>query len=155
MIRRPPRSTRTDTLFPYTTLFRSLAAQPCAAYKRLLSFRPWGAPAAMDLPVTELAARLQPGQRLLGLDAGAKTIGVAVSDSALRVASPLETIRRGKFGDDAARLPVLCRDYRNGGLVIGLPGNMDGSEGPRCPSVRQPARNPREEIRRAAWRRRR
>src|SRR3546814_17525072 len=77
--------------------------------KRLLSFRPWGAPAAMDLAVTELAARLQPGQRLLGLDAGAKTIGVAVSDSALRVASPLETIRRGKFGDDAARLAVLCR----------------------------------------------
>ncbi|HEY9538806.1 MAG TPA: Holliday junction resolvase RuvX [Kiloniellaceae bacterium] len=95
----------------------------------------------MDLAVTELAARLQPGQRLLGLDAGAKTIGVAVSDSALRVASPLETIRRGKFGDDAARLAVLCRDYRIGGLVIGLPVNMDGSEGPRCQSVRQLARN--------------
>src|SRR3546814_11267829 len=96
----------------------------------------------MDLAVTELAARLQPGQRLLGLDAGAKTIGVAVSDSALRVASPLETIRRGKFGDDAARLAVLCRDYRIGGLVIGLPVNMAGSEGPRCQSVRQPPRTP-------------
>src|SRR3546814_13579896 len=94
----------------------------------------------MDLAVTELAARLQPGQRLLGLDAGAKTIGVAVSDSALRVASPLETIRRGKFGDDAARLAVLCRDYRIGGLVVGLPVNMDGSEGPLCQSVRQLAR---------------
>jgi putative Holliday junction resolvase len=95
----------------------------------------------MHLAVTELAARLQPGQRLLGLDPGSKTIGVAVSDSALKVASPLETIKRGKFSDDAARLAVLCRDYRIGGLVIGLPVNMDGSEGPRCQSVRQLARN--------------
>jgi putative holliday junction resolvase len=95
----------------------------------------------MDVAVTELAARLQPGQRLLGLDTGSKTIGVAVSDSALKVASPLETVRRGKFGDDAARLAVLCRDYRIGGLVIGLPMNMDGSEGPRCQSARQFARN--------------
>jgi putative Holliday junction resolvase len=95
----------------------------------------------MDLAVTELAARLQPGQRLLGLDPGSKTIGVAISDSALKVASPLETIKRGKFSDDAARLAVLCRDYRIGGLVIGLPVNMDGSEGPRCQSVRQLARN--------------
>ena len=95
----------------------------------------------MDLAVTELAARLERGQRLLGLDPGSKTIGVAVSDSALRVASPLETVRRGKFADDAARLATLCRDYRIGGLVIGLPMNMDGSEGPRCQSVRQFARN--------------
>ena len=95
----------------------------------------------MDLAITDLAARLQPGQRLLGLDPGSKTIGVAVSDSALKVASPLETIRRGKFSDDAARLAVLCKDYRIGGLVIGLPVNMDGSEGPRCQSVRQLARN--------------
>jgi putative holliday junction resolvase len=95
----------------------------------------------MQLAVTELAARLAPGQRLLGLDAGAKTIGVAVSDSALKVASPLETIKRGKFTEDAARLAVLCEEYRIGGLVIGLPRNMDGSEGPRCQSVRQLARN--------------
>src|SRR3546814_20714588 len=121
MIRRPPRSTRTDTLFPYTTLFRSLAAQPCAAYKRLLSFRPWGAPAAMDLAVTELAARLPPGQRLHGLDAGAKTLGVAVSDSALRVASPLEPLTRGKFGDASARLAVLSRPYPLRRLVTPRP----------------------------------
>ncbi|MGF1629599.1 MAG: Holliday junction resolvase RuvX [Kiloniellaceae bacterium] len=95
----------------------------------------------MDLAVTELAARLQRGERLLGLDPGNKTIGVAISDSALKVASPLETIKRGKFADDAARLAVLCKDYRVGGLVIGLPVNMDGSEGPRCQSVRQLARN--------------
>ena len=95
----------------------------------------------MDLAVTDLPARLARGERLLGLDAGAKTIGVAVSDSALKIASPLETIRRGRFADDAARLAVLCQQYRIGGLVIGLPMNMDGSEGPRCQSVRQLARN--------------
>src|SRR3546814_10088122 len=85
----------------------------------------------MDLTVTELPARLQRGERLLGLDPGSKTIGVAVSDSALKVASPLVTLKRGKFGEDAAQLAALCRDYRIGGLVIGLPRNMDGSEGPR------------------------
>ena len=95
----------------------------------------------MDLAVTDLPARLARGERLLGLDPGSKTIGVAVSDSALKVASPLETIRRGKFADDAARLAALCKEYRIGGLVIGLPMNMDGSEGPRCQSVRQLARN--------------
>src|SRR3546814_16742189 len=51
------------------------------------------------------------------------------------------TLKRGKFGEDAAQLAALCRDYRIGGLVIGLPRNMDGSEGPRCQSVRQLARN--------------
>lgn len=100
----------------------------------------------MDLAVTELAARLQPGQRLLGLDPGSKTIGVAISDSALKVASPLETIKRARFTQDAARLAELCRDYRVGGLVIGLPVNMDGSEGPRCQSVRALARNLKEKA---------
>lgn len=95
----------------------------------------------MDLAVTDLAERLAPGQRLLGLDPGSKTIGLAISDSALRVASPLETLRRGKFIEDAARLEAICRDHKIGGLVIGLPKNMDGSEGPRCQSVRQLARN--------------
>jgi len=100
----------------------------------------------MDLAVTELAARLQPGQRLLGLDPGSKTIGVAVSDSALKVASPLETIKRAKFTQDAEQLSRICADYRIGGLVIGLPVNMDGSEGPRCQSVRALARNLREKA---------
>ncbi|GAB4357039.1 MAG: Holliday junction resolvase RuvX [Kiloniellaceae bacterium] len=100
----------------------------------------------MDLAVTELAARLQPGQRLLGLDPGSKTIGVAISDSALKVASPLETIQRARFTQDAARLAEICRDYRVGGLVIGLPVNMDGSEGPRCQSVRALARNLKEKA---------
>jgi putative pre-16S rRNA nuclease len=95
----------------------------------------------MDLAVTDLAARLAPGQRLLGLDPGSKTIGLAISDSGLKVASPLETVKRGKFGQDAERLAAICRDNRVGGLIIGLPVNMDGSEGPRCQSVRQLARN--------------
>jgi len=100
----------------------------------------------MDLAVTDLPAHLRPGQRLLGLDPGSKTIGVAVSDSALKVASPLETIKRAKFTQDAAQLARICTDYRIGGLVIGLPVNMDGSEGPRCQSVRALARNFREKA---------
>lgn len=98
----------------------------------------------MDPAVTDLPARLQPGQRLLGLDPGSKTIGVAISDSALKVASPLETIKRAKFTQDAEQLSRICAQYRIGGLVIGLPVNMDGSEGPRCQSVRALARNLRE-----------
>lgn len=100
----------------------------------------------MDLAVTDLAAQLRPGERLLGLDPGSKTIGLAISDSALKVASPLETIRRGKFAQDAGRLAAVCRDYKVGGLVIGLPVNMDGSEGPRCQSVRALARNLKEKA---------
>ena len=89
----------------------------------------------------ELPGRLAPGQRLLGLDIGAKTIGLAISDRGLAVASPLETLRRRGFAEDAAALARLCRERGVGGLVIGLPVNMDGSEGPRCQSVRQFAAN--------------
>jgi len=95
----------------------------------------------LDLAVTDLASRLARGERLLGLDPGSKTIGLAISDSGLKVASPLETVKRGKFAQDAERLAAVCRDYRVGGLIFGLPVNMDGSEGPRCQSVRQLARN--------------
>jgi putative Holliday junction resolvase len=76
------------------------------------------------------------GRVLLGLDVGAKTIGVAVSDSAQRIAMPLKTIKRTKFSKDAEVLLALARDYEVGGYVIGLPLNMDGSEGRRCQSVR-------------------
>lgn len=78
---------------------------------------------------------------LLGLDLGSKTIGLAVSDPAGSIASPLETIHRKKFTLDADRLDAVIADRRIGGLVIGLPINMDGSEGPRCQSSRQFARN--------------
>ena len=89
----------------------------------------------------DIASHLAPGARLLGLDLGAKTIGLAISDRGFAVASPLETLRRGKFAQDAAALAALCAERQVGGLVIGLPVNMDGSEGPRCQSVRQFAAN--------------
>ena len=77
----------------------------------------------------------------MGLDLGTRTIGVAVSDTSRRVASPLETIRRTKFGADAAALLALAEARRIGGLVLGLPRNMDGSEGPRAQATRAFARN--------------
>jgi len=89
----------------------------------------------------ELAARLGKGQRLLGLDVGTKTIGLAVADPGLVVASPIGTLRRTKFGQDARELARTIRDYTIGGLVIGLPLNMDGSEGPRAESTRAFAKN--------------
>ena len=91
--------------------------------------------------MAEFAAALPPARALIGLDLGEKTIGVAVSDGFLSVASPLETIRRKKFGADAARLNELIAERQIGGLVLGLPRNMDGSEGPRCQSTRAFARN--------------
>ncbi len=92
-----------------------------------------------DLP--GLAAALAPGQRLLGLDLGEKTIGMALSDSGFAIASPVGTIRRRKFTQDAAELLRLVDEREVGGLVIGLPINMDGTEGPRCQSSRQFAAN--------------
>lgn len=82
-----------------------------------------------------------PMRALAGLDLGTVTIGVAVSDGMRQVATPLETIRRKKFGLDAARLLEICEDRSIAGIVLGLPLNMDGSEGPRCQSTRAFARN--------------
>ncbi|ACS41269.1 MULTISPECIES: Holliday junction resolvase RuvX [Methylorubrum] len=79
--------------------------------------------------------------RLIGLDLGTKTIGIALSDVGRQIASPLETIRRVKFTPDVARIVTLCATHAVGGLVIGLPLNMDGSEGPRAQSSRSFARN--------------
>jgi putative holliday junction resolvase len=93
------------------------------------------------LPLQQLRAALAPGQRLLGLDLGQKTIGVAVSDSLFAVATAVGTIRRKKLAVDLAVLKQMMAERSVGGLVIGLPLNMDGSEGPRCQSVRQFARN--------------
>jgi putative holliday junction resolvase len=91
--------------------------------------------------VAEFAAALPPRRALMGLDLGTRTIGVAVSDTARRVATPLETIRRTKFGADAAALLALAAGRTIGGVVLGLPRNMDGSEGPRAQSTRAFARN--------------
>lgn len=89
----------------------------------------------------EFVAALPVRQALAGLDLGEKTIGVAVSDRMLSVASPLQTIRRRKFGLDAQALLEIVAGRDLGGLVLGLPRNMDGSEGPRCQSTRAFARN--------------
>lgn len=93
-----------------------------------------------------VAGTLEPGSRLMGLDIGSKTVGLALSDSTLTVATPLLTIRRGKFAADAGRMVALIGEHRVGGLVLGLPVSMDGSEGPRCQSVRQFATNLLEHI---------
>jgi putative Holliday junction resolvase len=91
--------------------------------------------------IEEFAAAVARDKALAGLDLGEKTIGVAVSDRRLSVASPLETIRRQKFTLDAAELLAICSARDIGGIVLGLPFNMDGSEGPRCQSTRAFARN--------------
>jgi putative Holliday junction resolvase len=91
--------------------------------------------------IEEFAAALPPLRALMGLDLGDKTIGLAVSDRQLAVASPLSTIRRSRFTADAAELLRLTAAREVGGLVLGLPLNMDGSEGPRCQSTRAFARN--------------
>ena len=93
------------------------------------------------LALPELAERLQRDERLFGLDVGTKTIGLALSDVMRQIATPLETIRRTKFTADVARLLELAKEHGVGGLVIGLPVNLDGSEGPRAQSTRAFARN--------------
>lgn len=91
--------------------------------------------------VEDFHPALAPTQALAGLDLGTRTIGVAVSDGLRAVASPLETIKRKKFGLDAGRLIEILEARRIAGLILGLPRNMDGSEGPRCQSTRAFARN--------------
>jgi len=91
--------------------------------------------------IAAFAAALPPGRAVLGLDLGEKTIGVAISDRLLSVATPLETIRRRKFTEDAARVLAIATAREAAGIVLGLPRNMDGSEGPRCQSTRAFARN--------------
>ena len=89
----------------------------------------------------EFATSLPQMKAIAGLDLGTVTIGVAVSDTFLSVATPLETIKRKKFTVDAEKLLAICNARSIGGLVLGLPRNMDGSEGPRCQATRAFARN--------------
>ena len=89
----------------------------------------------------ELAAALKPGERLFGLDLGEKTIGIALSDVLCTVATPLVTLAKTKFAADAAQLIELIKKHQVGGLVIGLPLNMNGTEGPSVQSARAFARN--------------
>ena len=93
------------------------------------------------LDLADLPGALPAMTPLMGLDLGEKTIGVAVSDLTRTIASPLELIRKVKFTDDAGRLFALMAGRGAQGIVIGLPVNMDGSEGPRCQSSRAFGRN--------------
>ncbi len=91
--------------------------------------------------VEELRASLPDSGRLMALDVGSKTIGIATSDVLRGLATPLTTLKRGKLAGDLAALADLARKHEVKALAIGLPLNMDGSEGPRCQSVRQFAAN--------------
>jgi len=96
---------------------------------------------ALVLPLIDAAAHWPARGALIGLDLGTKTIGVAASDPDSRLAAGVETIRRKAFKQDAARLLAIAAERRAVGFVLGLPINMDGSEGPRAQSTRAFARN--------------
>src|ERR1051325_7549844 len=89
----------------------------------------------------ELRQAVPAGRRLMGLDVGIKTIGLALSDTRLVIASPLDTIRRRRFRDDVAALFALIDRHDVGGLVIGLPLRLEGGDRPRTQSVRPFARH--------------
>ena len=91
--------------------------------------------------LSELIKYLPKKSRLLGLDVGRKTIGLAVSDSDMKIATTVGTIRRSKFTRDATNLDAIITERQVNGLVLGLPVSMDGNEGPACQSVRQFAVN--------------
>ena len=94
----------------------------------------------MLLSLPDLIARLAPDQRLLGLDPGAKTIGVAVTDASRMIASPHAALKRGKLTANAAEIARMARALDAGGLVVGLPLSMDGSFGPAAQAARDWAR---------------
>jgi putative Holliday junction resolvase len=96
---------------------------------------------ASILPLIDAAAQWPERGALIGLDLGTKTIGVAVSDPDRKLATGVETIRRNAFKQDAARLITIAAERKAVGFVLGLPINMDGSEGPRAQSTRAFARN--------------
>lgn len=91
-------------------------------------------------------AGLAENGKLMGLDLGTRTIGVAISDALRMTASPVETIKRIKFTQDAERLAKLVTDHNVTGIVVGLPLNMDGTEGPRAQSTRAFVRNLKQKI---------
>ena len=94
-----------------------------------------------DLSVEDFRTKLPTYGRLLGMDPGTKTIGLALSDTMRTIATPMEIIQRKKFKQDVMRLQDIVKQEDIKGFVIGLPKNMDGSEGPRCQATRAFARN--------------
>jgi len=91
--------------------------------------------------IEDLPPLLAPEARLLGLDVGSKTIGMALSDVTRSIATPYHTVRRTKFTEDVKAIEAAIEEHDIGGIVIGLPLNLDGSEGPRAQSTRAFARN--------------
>ena len=105
---------------------------------------PHNAPGQAGVTTTDIdgfRALLQAGQRLIGIDLGTHTIGLALCDVTRTIASTLETIKRRKFSLDVARLLVLADEHKIAGFVLGLPANLDGTEGPRAQSTRAFAAN--------------
>lgn len=97
--------------------------------------------ATSDVPLKTALEAVPSSMRLMGLDLGTKTIGVATSDLTRQIATPIETIARAKFTADAEKLLAIAARENIGLIVLGLPVNMDGSEGPRAQSTRAFARN--------------
>jgi putative Holliday junction resolvase len=95
---------------------------------------------------SDLKGLIKKGERLLGLDVGTKTIGMALSDTTLLVASPFDTIRRTRFRDDVQRLAAEIEKHGVGGIIVGLPISMKGGESPRTQGVRQFAENLLEHV---------
>jgi putative Holliday junction resolvase len=100
----------------------------------------------MSPPVGDISALAATAGPLIGLDPGTKTVGVAVSDALRMAATALETIRRTRLAADLARLAEIARSRGAAGVVVGLPRNMDGSEGPRAQSARAFARSVEERL---------
>ncbi|MBT5430238.1 MAG: Holliday junction resolvase RuvX [Rhodospirillaceae bacterium] len=96
--------------------------------------------------ISDLRDTLKPFERLMGLDVGSKTIGLALSNSDINISVGIDTIRRKKFRDDCETLTKIINNRSVGGLVIGLPLSMDGNEGPACQSIRQFGANIIEQI---------
>ena len=85
---------------------------------------------------SQLAEKNRESMRLLGVDLGSKTIGLAVSDPSLKIASPITTLKRSKLSSNAIEFSNIIKDYQIGGIIVGLPINMDGTEGPRVQATR-------------------
>lgn len=93
------------------------------------------------IEIEDLANKLDIGRRLLGIDLGSKTIGLATSDIGNSIATPLTTLKRKKFGENVVELADIIAEYSIYAIIIGLPKNMDNSEGPRCQATRAFVRN--------------
>lgn len=102
--------------------------------------------AIFETEIEDFKAAVAPGQRFIGLDLGTKTIGVALSDTMRSIATPMIVLKKAKLKEDVAALQAIINEQGVGGIVLGLPKNMDNSEGPRAQSTRAFARNIEERL---------